>query len=386
MRRLLLAASMALLAAPAAANAANLPVATADIPAGGGVRVPLKAAHDPGRVVDGQTSDWTGKLPGFGGALINSRGELVYEDHIFDAWGADNGQDQQRMAVEEPLQSAVPEAYRVDPALEYVPEEFGIPLGPFTFSTHYGDLEHQDQADLSQVRLGTDKQRNVRLLARTTTMDDAKPATALLVLLDTRPGDTQLGIGFNSGPMQTTKAEAALFLFGDQGYVQNLSDGSIQPLPAGSVATNAAGYDNAIEARIPALLLGGSRTPGVAVAAGKANASGDGFENIANVAFRTKEPARDWWEKQQALSLYNKTIDPFFATANLDAMQAGRNERYGPTAGYHDRIFASSPTISSEGGHNGVLQHYGLYIPTSYSPNRPNPVQWWFHFRGGTAH
>jgi pimeloyl-ACP methyl ester carboxylesterase len=33
-----------------------------------------------------------------------------------------------------------------------------------------------------------------------------------------------------------------------------------------------------------------------------------------------------------------------------------------------------------------VLQHYGLYIPTSYSPDRPNPVQWWFHFRGGRAH
>jgi pimeloyl-ACP methyl ester carboxylesterase len=67
-------------------------------------------------------------------------------------------------------------------------------------------------------------------------------------------------------------------------------------------------------------------------------------------------------------------------------MRAGRNERYRPTSGYHDRIFDSSPAISSEGGRNGILQHYGLYIPTSYSAKTPNPVQWWFHFRGGRAH
>src|SRR3954447_26085296 len=386
MRRLLAFFLAMPLCIPGAAFAANVPVLTADVPAGGGATAPLAAASDPARAVDGNFSDWTGRLPGFGGAMDYSRGELVYQDHIFDAYGADNGQDAARFQAEDPLQAAVPEAYRIDPALEYAPGEFGVPMGPFTFNTNYGDLPHQDQADLSQVRLGTDASGDLWLLARTTTMDDAKPTTALLVLLDTKPGDTQLGIGFNSGPMQTTKAEQALFLFGDHGYVQNLSDGSIQPLPAGSVATNAAGYDNAIEARLPALLLGGSRKPGVAVAAGKAHASGDGFENIANVAFRTKEPARDWWEKQQALSLYDKTIDPFFATADLDAMQAGRNERYRPTAGYHDRIYDSSPAISRERSRDGVLQHYGLYIPTSSSSDRRNPVQWWFHFRGGRAH
>jgi hypothetical protein len=172
---------------PATATAANIPVLTADIPAGGGTTTPLRPAHDAGRVVDGNPSDWTGTLPGFGGAQFYSHGEFVYEDHIFDAYGADNGQDAQRLAVEQPLQDAIPETYRVDPALEYVPEEFGIPMGPFTYSTHYGDLEHQDQADLSQVRLGTDADSNLWLLARTTTMSDTKPATALLVLLDTSP-------------------------------------------------------------------------------------------------------------------------------------------------------------------------------------------------------
>jgi pimeloyl-ACP methyl ester carboxylesterase len=116
------------------------------------------------------------------------------------------------------------------------------------------------------------------------------------------------------------------------------------------------------------------------------NAAGNGFDNIANVAFRTKEPSRDWWEQQQALALQAGSIDDFFVQPDLRAMRAGRNERYRPTSGYHDRIFESSPAISSEGGRNGILQHYGLYIPTSYSPDKANPVQWWFHFRGGRAH
>src|SRR4051794_2791305 len=382
MRRAFVLLPLSLLFAAGSASAANIPVLTPDVPAGGGATPALRAAHDGPRTVDGDPSDWRGSLPGFGGALFYSRGELVYEDHIFDAYGADNGQDAQRMAIEDPAQALVPETYRIDPALQYVPEEFGIPTGPFTWSTHYGDLEHQDQADLSQVRLGTDARGDLELLARTTTMNDAKPGTALLVLLDTKPGDSSRSIGFGSG-LSSSKADTALFLFGDKGVSQDLATGGLSPLPAGSVATDAAGYTNAIEARIP---LGGAQSPGIAVAAGAVNATGDGFANIANVAFRTKEPSRDWWEKQQALALEQGTIDPFFATADLTAMRAGKNQRYRPTSGYHDRIFDSSPAISSESGRNGILQHYGLYIPTSYSSSRPNPVQWWFHFRGGRAH
>jgi pimeloyl-ACP methyl ester carboxylesterase len=383
MRRALIAFLVVPFCLPGAATAANIPILTADIPAGGGVTTRLGAARDPGRTVDGRFGDWTGRLPGFGGALMYSRGELVYEDHIFDAYGADNGQDAQRLAVEQPLQDAVPETYRVDPALEYVPEEFGIPTGPFTYSTHYGDLEHQDQADLSQVRLGTDGGGDLELLARTTTMNDAKPATALLVLLDTRPGTTARDVGFGSG-LSSSKADVALYLFGDKGVTRDLVSGAVVPLPAGSVATDASGYANAIEARIPSSLVQG--LSGLAIAAGTPNAAGTSFTNIANVAFRTKEPARDWWEQQQALALEAGSIDEFFVAPDLAAMRAGRNERYRPTSGYHDRIFESSPAISSEGGRNGVLQHYGLYIPTGYSPDRANPVQWWFHFRGGRAH
>src|SRR3954464_6465028 len=254
MRRAFVLLPLSLLFAASSASAANIPVLTPDVPAGGGTTPALRAAHDDARTIDGDPADWGGSLPGFGGALFYSRGELVYEDHIFDAYGADNGQDAQRMSVEDPLQQLIPETYRVDPALQYVPEEFGIPTGPFTWSTHYGDLEHQDQADLSQVRLGTDGSGALWLLAGTTTMNDATPGTALLVLLDTRSGSAPGSVGFGTG-LSSTKADTALYFVGDKGLVQDLASGAVSSLPPGSVATDASGYSNALEARIPAGLV-----------------------------------------------------------------------------------------------------------------------------------
>lgn len=392
-RRLLALLAVAL-AAPASAQALTLPVFRDQVPAGGGTFRELAPAFDSPRHVDGKLTDWRGSLPGFGGAMMYSRGELVYEDHIFDAYGADNGQNTARLGVLDPLTATLPEFYRLDPAYQYLPGEFGIPTGPLTTGTNYGADPMEAQADLSEVRLGTDRQRDLWLLARTTTMDDAHPATALLVLLATRPNAIPHAVPFNSG-LVTTKGTIAVFLHGTYGAWVDLGDpaATVHRLPAGSVATNASGYNNAVEARLPVALLGASiHTVGVAVAAGLADSSGTQLAtlpqppNVANVAFRTSEPARDWWEKQQALELYKKSMDAFFATASLDRMAAGANERYRPGPGYHDAIFTSSPDISREQGTNGILQHYGVYLPSGYEPSHPTPTQYWFHFRGGNAH
>jgi hypothetical protein len=400
MRRLLvvIVALAALGAIPAGSVALpvqgfTLPVFRAQVPAGGGTVVPLRAAFDPPRRVDGDLSRWRGALPGFGGASMYSHGELVYEDHIFDAYGPDNGQNTARLAVLDPLTAAVPEFYRLDPAYQYLPGEFGIPTGPLTTGTNYGEDPMEDQADLSQVRLGTDSARDLWLLARTTTMNDAKPATALLVLLATRPVSGTYTVPFNSG-LRTSRASVAVFLHGSYGAWVDLAHPSdVHVLPAGSVVTNAAGYTNAIEAELPASLLGGAtHAVDVAVGAGLADSAGTALAtlpvqpNIANVAFRSSEPARDWWDKRQALELHRGTMDAFFTTADLDRMAAGANERYVPGPGYHDRIFTSTADISTERGTDGILQHYGVYLPSDYVPGRATPTQYWFHFRGGNAH
>src|SRR6476659_10016839 len=53
------------------------------------------AAH----VADGNAADWIGTATDFGGTAVYSRGEYVYTDHLFDAYGADDGRDRDRDAV-----------------------------------------------------------------------------------------------------------------------------------------------------------------------------------------------------------------------------------------------------------------------------------------------
>jgi dienelactone hydrolase len=381
MRAFVFLFSLLVLAAPAAAQApgVTVPVARTEVAKGAGTIVGLKDRPADARDLDGARGDWNGRLPGFGGVLLYSRGELVYEDHIWDAYGADSGQDAQRLAVQDPLNEAAPETYRVDPALQYVPGEFGVPTGPLAYATNYGDLPLQEAADLSELRLGTDADGALWVLGRTTTMKETDH-TALLLLLDTVPGETSRPVPYGSG-LTTTRGDVAVLLTGDSGSWTDLATGEVHAF--GGVATNPEGYENTMEARVPASALGSARKFGVAAAAGLLE--GDAL-TIANVAFRTKEPVRDYFDKQQALALERGTIDPFFATADLDRMAGGENERFVPGPGYHDRNFLSSETISVEGGRNGVLQHYGVYVPSGYDRSRPTPAQYWMHFRGGRAH
>lgn len=403
--RCLLAAAACLLAAalPAGAGAepnlppnVSLPVLRSEIPAGKGTTVALPFDRDDGpRRVDGDRKDWQGDLPGFGGASFYSSGELVYQDHLFDAYGADEGQDAQRSAFHDSLMPAFPQLYRIDgTAVQYAPGELGVPTGPLLSRTEHGGLPRQDEADLSEVRFGTDEDDNLWVLARTTTMKE--PNTALLVLLDTAAGASERTVPFNSG-LKTTKGEIAVLITPSGAKTADLGTGAIVDLPTGSVAYDPTDYENTIEAKLPAALLGGASTLGVALAAGladgagKLKALGDAESNpkgvnVANVAFRADEPAREWWDRRQALELYENRMDRFFASASLARMAAGANERYVPGPGYHEAIFVSTPEISTESGDNGLLQRYGVYLPTNYDEDRPTPTQFWLHFRGGTAH
>jgi hypothetical protein len=229
--------------------------------------------------------------------------------------------------------------------------------------------------------------------------DDPPGPTALLALIDTAPGGEEpRDVPFGSG-LTTKRAEWALLAAGDRGWLADLrAGGDPVELPAGSVRSNPEGFTNAIEARVPFAALGhaGPRAGAapLALAAGAGIGEPDGARladlgagpELANVAFRTREPARNWWDRQQALTLGENTIDPFFHDVDLAAMARGRNERYEPGPGYHDRLFESDPRISEERDLEGTLQHYGLYLPTGYRPTTPSPLQLWLHFRGGTAH
>ena len=383
------AAALLLPLVPGTASAA--PVLSTEVPAGTAVKTTLPSATPSAKTVDGSSADWRGRLPGFGGAVLYSRGELLYQDHLFDAWGADDGRDAQRLAIQDPLLEAVPETYRIDPALQAnLPGEFGLPAPQeLEYSTNYGDVEDADAADLSQLRLAATGD-DLFVLARTTTMlEDAPVRSALLVLLDTGGEESEpLEVPFGAG-IQTTRADKALLLIQNRGWIADLRSNAVVELPPGSVATNAAGWDNVIEARLSHGLIGGLQS--VAAASGLADLGADRLKdlglgaNLANVAFRTDEPVRDWWDKRQALALHAGTIDPFFQPVSLSSLTSGANERWAPGPGYHERIFRSSANISEERGREGILQHYGAYLPSSYEPGTASPLQFWLHWRGGSA-
>ena len=383
---------------PAAASGAHaqgparpdvLPVLSHALPRGEAIvargKPPWRAVT--AKVADGAIGDWTGEATRFGGTLRADRGELIYQDHLFDARGADDGKDAERLATLDPLADDVPETQRLDAAIQAdIPGQLGLPAAPeqLKAETYYGDLPHQDAADLLELRVAADRDA-LWVLARTTTMR-ADDETGLLLLLDTRPGGTARPVPFASG-ITTNRAEIAVFLHGAAGTLIDLATGASTPL--GAVATNSAGWTNAIEARIPRELIGTDR-PDLAAATGPATAAGFADKGrparLANVAFRLDEPPRESFDKKQALALHAGSIDGFFTSADLRDLARGLTQSFAPGRGYHDRIFVSSQAISEETGSNGIHQHYGLYLPASYKAGRPSALQYWLHFRGGRAH
>lgn len=371
------------------------PVLHGETERGSGTTVDGGSAPPPvARTVDGDRSDWLGTPSGFGGTVVHSAGELVYQDHLFDAYGPDDGGDAERERLLGPLQEGAPESYRLEAIFQAdIPGEAGIDAPEaLKGEERYGDLRHVDAADLLEVRVAADDE-TVWILARTTTMhpDDR---TALLLLADTGAPGTH-PVPFGSG-LSTSQGDVAALLAPEDGRVVDLATGTETAI---DVARNATGYENVLEAAIPRDLLEGP-DGGLRLAAGSGLVDPgtgdlaplvgrDGVEppaRLANVAFRTDEPVRVWFEKRQALSLHAGSIDPFFVDVDTAALEARVMETFVPGHGYHDRIFTSStPGISAESGRDGIHQHYGVWVPRDHDRG-PAPMTMWLHWRGGKAH
>ena len=412
MKRLSLAALAGLLAlllplGPAAAQVVpegevtDLPVLSRETPRGSGDRAATDGPAPVAKNVDGDISDWVGEPTRYGGTAVYSAGEYVYQDHIFDAHGPDDGRDAARFEMTDPIEGVLPEAYRIDALAQAdATGELGIPTpDQFSYGESYGDAtSHQDRSDLAEVRLAVSGD-NLALLARTTTMTEATD-TALLLLADTAPGSPSYEVPFGSG-ISTDVADAALFVANGTVRAADLATGDVSSLDGAAAVASPGGWDNALEASFPvAAVTGADGSLSLAIASGKPNADGTGFShltletadsdphaNLGNVAFRFDEPVRIWLEKKQALSLHAGSIDPFFTSLDAERMRNGASQEFVPGPGYHDRIFISDPAtgVPQEKGRDGIFQHYGVYLPQSYD-GEPTPLQWWLHWRGGNAH
>ena len=380
-------------------QAPDLPVLGPETPRGHIVATAAPAITPAAKTVDGNVADWTGTPTRLGGTAIYSAGEYVYQDYLTDDHGADDGRDRERLDTLDPLKELEPRTYRLDVIAQVVGDEFGVDGPPLiSGKPMYGDASIPDalrrEADIEEARVAADA-THLHFLVRTNGMT-VTPGTAVVILLDTETGGSYAAPG-----SITTGAEWAFLAAGTQMLASTFKGAPVACGAACSVATNAAGFVNALEIGIARAFLGAvPGTLGVGIATGVVNAAADGLADIStgtatadliNVAFRSDEPVRIRMDREQALAMLAGSIDRFFATVDLSKLTGGATETFAPGPGYYDRIYISDSPVVREthesGEYQGVFQHYGLYIPTKYRPDEPNPATVWLHPRSsGNAH
>jgi cephalosporin-C deacetylase-like acetyl esterase len=343
---------------------------------------PLAAVADAGKQVDGDSSDWTGEATRLGGTALYSAGEHVYTDFLFDAFGADDGDDARRLAVLGLLGQLNSRTERVDALQQAGGDQLDVPQPAGTRADHYGDATNrEDGTDLTELRWAADVD-SLYLLARTARLQDPD-SLMLLVLADT--DDAASGMNGLDAGLGTRIFDRALLLSGAGGQLIDLMNG--QPIAAAiTTAVDAGGYHNALEASLPrAALARADGTLRVAVMTVRR----DGERYIpANVAYRFDEPVSIYNERAQALSLFAGNVDGFATRIVLADLTGGRTQTARPGPGYHERQFVSGDNISVEADpENGRLQPYGLFVPSRVAQAPlSNRLTFWLHYRGGKAH
>lgn len=330
------------------------------------------------KTVDGRPGDWVGAPSRIGGTTRLDAGELIHSDFLFDAFGADDGADAERMQVWGSLASTEDRTHRLAMLQQAAGDQFGA-REPIGADDHYGDHNQRGVADLSELRLASTGD-TVEVLARTTNLTDAS-TLGVILLSDTDGADgATRQVGSGTG-LVTARFDVAVLLTADGATFRDLASGATSS--TGSVAVDADGWTNALEARVPADVIAPNGSADIAVLTGTRTS---GRLTPANVAFRDDEPVDIYNDRRQALALHDGNVDGFTVTLDIAELRSGASEDVRPGPGYHERVFTSSEEISRESGEHGILQRYGLYVPTAYDPGTPTPTTFWLHYRGGKAH
>lgn len=350
-----------------------LPALSRPLTRGALVATPAANIAPSGKTVDGDPSDWLGRSAHIGGSQQFHAGEHIYTDYIFDARGADDGDDARRLAVLGPIIEFNDRARRIDQLEQAVGDQLGVPR-PVGAQDSYGDNDLAGAADLHQLRWASDGQR-LYMLATLVNLVSSDQAD-LLVLADTvADGGEQRDMGFGLG---STQFDVVIRINASGISATDLATGA--PLTVGGdVAVSA--DNNTVEAAFDLAAVSSDGLLKLAVV------TLDDSARPANVAYRFGEPVAGVYnEQQQALALGAGNVDAFVNVIELASLTAGRSEAVAPGPGYHERQFISGANISVESGENGRIQHYGLYIPADYDPAVATPVSYWLHYRGGKAH
>lgn len=333
------------------------------------------------KIVDGRIGDWMGRSARLAGSSHFDRGELIHTDFVWDAYGADEGEDIQRWNDFAGLFYEETRTRRVDALLRTLEGQLGVPY-PIGADEEYGnDNRELALADMYEVRLAADDE-TVYVLVRTTNMftDDQVNVHDLgfLLLADTGPGGGT--------------ADTALGLPDDHRFdvVLPVGTGQLGTPPGVEIALNAVGWTNAVEIGVPTALVAPDGTLDLSIVAGRVE--GPASFTPLNIAFRHSEPVDIYNDRKQAFALHGgapdgSSLDDFSSgPIALADLRDGRTQSARPGPGYHERQFVSGENISSENRQNGVIQPYGLFVPSDFDTQHPTPATFWLHYRGGKAH
>jgi len=399
---------------PPAAGPDRLP-AMSEVQRRGGLALIRESAVPPAQhsARDASIEDWQGRPARLGGLATYDRGEHIYSDFLYDAWGADDGADVQRYGINEGLQQAYSRVERIDQLFQALGDQFGAPA-PVGAASHYGDAtDIRGPHDLTELRWAAAEQ-GLAFYARFSRLTESdRPVVVILLDLqpDARADVVALGLS-------DTRYDRMLLVERDSLRLVDLATGATVPADGVRMQWLPQGFVNALELELPWSAVSGPRDDlwlTVLSAKGMDDDEDGVFDRYlpANLGYRYDvleegqlivpcDPVAGIYnERAQAFDLYNGNIDGYAISLDLLGMQQGRTQEFQPTGGYYERHFKSDPSISHEDplalGYEDASdpyepfeqtqdQAYGLYLPQGYEPKRTYPLTFWLHYQGGMTH
>jgi dienelactone hydrolase len=337
---------------------------------------------------DGNLSDWQGDPTMLAGQTRVSKGELIYDDWLYDDYGADLDQ------------ATNPPVFRGN--LAPTQGDYRYP----TDSNKYG----YNAADVREVRIAADSY-GIHLLVHLQTMK-VRDAAAVTLAIDSQrdPADTDTWPG--SVGITGTPADHFVTSWGTGGFV---TDARGHQERIKRQATNLA--ENAIEVDVPWRQLGThlrGRAARLYLVSGLANpqaksylqpqpgqptatAPGGGLPGSTaafDAAFDPNETftrlVSHWGEEVQSQALAQSDVSSLGQRVDFGELEAGQTDNYqAPPGRFYNRIFRSTQDYgegivlkndpSAPGGSPAAqflsrYQPYGLYIPSDYHSGTPAPL------------
>ena len=352
-----------------------------------GVLFPSSAAAGPHRA-DGRLSDWRGDATMLSGESRLSKGELIYDDWLYDDYGADLDHVSNTPAFRSTLAPTRGD-YRYP-----------------TNSARYG----YNAADLRQLRVSASG-TGLHIAAFLQTMKDPD-AAAVTVGLDT--GRAREGSGWPDGAgIDSPAADTFITFWGTGGWI---TDRRGRRQRVRYQAVNLA--ENAIEVDVPwsSISYARNRTVTLYAISGLADPQAGSYKQVplgqasatqpgggqpgATAAFDaafdpeeewTRAVGSHWGEERQSRLLAQRSLTGLGRAVRISNLESGVTHAYAPQPGrFYNRIFRSTqsfgeginlkqPTGPSPGGSPDPQflsphQPYGLYLPDDYVAGQPAPM------------